>query len=301
MSTPENDALLDRFIESLWLEQGLSDNTQNAYRRDLSALAQWLHREEGLTLLSALPEHLQAYLARRYQAGSSARSAARALSAWRRFYGFCQREGLCDHNPVVTISSPKVVKTLPDSLSESEVECLLSAPDCDTPIGLRDRAMLEVVYATGLRVSELTQLQIYQVCLQTGVAKIIGKGNKERIVPVGEVALDWLQRYWQDARPVLLKGYPATDALFVSRRGQAMSRQNFWYIIKRYAQQVGIHKQLSPHSLRHAFATHLLNHGADLRIVQMLLGHSDISTTQIYTHVARARLQALHQQHHPRG
>ena len=290
--------LIEAFVDSLWLEQGLSQNTLTAYATDLRALAVWL-KGMGLGLQQASREQLLQYLAQRVSSGSKVRSSARQLSSLRRFYQHQVREGRIQEDPSARIEAPKLGRTLPKSLTEAEVEALLSAPVTDDPIGLRDKAMLELLYATGLRVSELVGLSLAQVNLRQGVVRVLGKGSKERLVPLGDEAIDWLQSYLQNARPLLQKA--PVDALFLTRRGEAMSRQAFWYLIKRYAVKVGITKSLSPHTLRHAFATHLLNHGADLRVVQMLLGHSDLSTTQIYTHVARERLKDLHTQHHPRG
>jgi integrase/recombinase XerD len=290
--------LIEAFVDSLWLEQGLSQNTLAAYATDLRALAMWLNGL-GVGLQQASREQLLQHLAQRVGSGSKARSSARQLSSLRRFYRYLVREGRIQEDPSARIEAPKLGRALPKSLTEAEVEALLSAPATDEPIGLRDRAMLELLYATGLRVSELVGLGLAQVNLRQGVVRVLGKGSKERLVPLGEEAIVWLQSYLQEARPQLQKA--PVDALFLTRRGEAMSRQAFWYLIKRYALRVGISKPLSPHTLRHAFATHLLNHGADLRVVQMLLGHSDLSTTQIYTHIARERLKDLHTQHHPRG
>lgn len=291
-------AVIESFVDALWMEQGLSRNTLSAYATDLRALASWLNARE-LGLLAATREQLLQYLAGRAVAGNKARSSARQLSSLRRFYRYWVREGRLQEDPSARIEAPKLGRSLPKSLTESEVEALLSAPRIDDPIGLRDRAMLELLYATGLRVSELVGLERTQVNLRQGVVQVVGKGNKTRLVPMGEDAMDWLETYVREARPELAR--EQVDALFLTRRGAAMSRQAFWYLIKRYALQVGINKALSPHTLRHAFATHLLNHGADLRVVQMLLGHSDLSTTQIYTHIARERLKDIHTQHHPRG
>lgn len=296
----EDQLLIEAFSDALWMERGLSDHTLAAYRADLQGLAAWLNLEH-LRLMLARREHLLAYLAFRVSEGTSVRSSARLLSSMRRFYRYQLREGRIGEDPSAQIASPKLGRPLPDSLSETEVETLLAAPDVDTALGLRDRAMLEVLYAAGLRVSELVGLRIDQLSVRQGLVRVMGKGAKERLVPLGEEALNWLARYGDEARAHLLRGHGPVDELFVTRRGSAMTRQAFWCVIRRYATQAGIHKHLSPHTLRHAFATHLLNHGADLRVVQMLLGHSDLSTTQIYTHVARARLKDLHSQHHPRG
>ena len=287
---------LARFLDSLWLEQGLSDNTLAAYRRDLQGLQAWLARR-GVRLAAARREHLLAYLGQRQV---SSRSLARFLSSARRFYRYLLSQGLRQDDPTRLIDSPKLGRPLPASLSERQVEALLAAPDVGSERGLRDRAMLELLYATGLRVSELTGLRLDQVNPRQGVVRVVGKGGKERLVPLGDEAWHWLERYLRQARPVLL-GARRSDDLFITAHGKAMTRQAFWQLIKRHARNAGIETGLSPHTLRHAFATHLLNHGADLRVVQMLLGHSDLSTTQIYTHVARERLKALHATHHPRG
>ncbi|SHM60055.1 site-specific tyrosine recombinase XerD [Phytopseudomonas punonensis] len=291
--------LIERFIEALWLEKGLSAHTQSAYRSDLALLNGWL-QARGVELQSVGREVLLDHLAWRMNEGYKARSTARLISGMRGFYRFLLREGIIDTDPTLQVDMPQLGRPLPKSLSEADVEALLAAPDLDDPIGLRDRAMLEVLYACGLRVSELIGLTLEQVNLRQGVLRVFGKGSKERLVPMGEEAIGWVERYCREARPALLAGRPA-DVLFPSLRGEQMTRQTFWHRIKHQAKVAGIAKSLSPHTLRHAFATHLLNHGADLRVVQMLLGHSDLSTTQIYTHVARARLQALHAQHHPRG
>jgi integrase/recombinase XerD len=294
------DPLLERFLDALWMERGLSDHTLAAYRRDLQGLARWLAPQGVNGLAAATRQDLLGYLHSRVAAGAQPRTTARLLSSLRRFYRYLVREQLLADDPSARIDSPKLGRGLPKALTEAEVESLLAAPDIDDPLGLRDRAMLEVLYASGLRVSELVSLEMYRVSLQQGVVRVLGKGSKERLVPLGEEAISWLERFLVEARPVLVQGQ-ATAALFPTRRGEAMTRQAFWYLIKRYARQAGIKSHLSPHTLRHAFATHLLNHGADLRVVQMLLGHSSLSTTQIYTHVARERLKALHAQHHPRG
>lgn len=287
-------AIIDQYLDALWLEKGLSANTLASYRRDLEQLAQ------QLDLLTADSPSLQAYLAQRLEQGLSARSVARLLSCLRGFYRYLLREGRLQHDPTLEITPPKLGRPLPKTLSERDVEQLLAAPDCSKSLELRDKAMLELLYASGLRVTELVSLQLSQVSREQGLVRVVGKGNKERLVPMGEEALVWLQRYLLQARPSLLAGQ-LSQVLFPSRRGQAMTRQTFWHRIKLYARRAGIDKPLSPHTLRHAFATHLVNHGADLRVVQLLLGHSDLNTTQIYTHVARSRLQALHAEHHPRG
>jgi integrase/recombinase XerD len=292
-------ALLDRFCDSLWLEDGLSRNTLDAYRRDLTHLALWLARHR-LALREAGKAQLQGYLAHLYAARANARTSSRRLSAFKRFYRFLVREGLATADPTLEIESPKLPRSLPKSLAEEEVEALLDAPSDQTPLGLRDRAMLETLYATGLRVSELVGLKTVQVSLDMGAVRVMGKGSKERLVPLGDEAVDRIRGYLGEARRTLLSG-KTSELLFVTARGSAMTRQTFWHLIKRHAAAAGIRQTLSPHTLRHAFATHLINHGADLRVVQLLLGHADISTTQIYTHVARERLKQLHAKHHPRG
>jgi integrase/recombinase XerD len=295
----KDSALVERFLDALWLERGLSENTLTAYRSDLQGLAVWLQQQE-LDLIGAARHDLLHYLQQKVEHGASPRSSARLLSSLRRFYRYLVRERVLAEDPSARIDAPKLGRALPKSLTEDEVERLLRAPLTDESLGLRDRAMLEVLYASGLRVSELVSLLLPQVNLQQGLVKVIGKGNKERLVPLGEEALNWVERYIREARGVLL-GAQQSDVLFPSRRGSAMTRQAFWQLIKRYAIKAEIDKPLSPHTLRHAFATHLLNHGADLRVVQLLLGHSSLSTTQIYTHVARERLKNLHSVHHPRG
>ncbi|MDQ2696890.1 MAG: site-specific tyrosine recombinase XerD [Pseudomonadota bacterium] len=297
--SPQDQSAIEGFIDAVWLEQNLSRHTLAAYRADLAGLARWLHARD-LPLLEAGRGQLTDYLAERARQGAKPRTTARLLSALRHFYRHQVREGRLAADPTAQIASPKLGRTLPDTLSEADVEALLAAPDAQTPQGLRDRAMLEVLYACGLRVSELVTLHPGQVNLQAGWLRVVGKGDKERLVPLGEEAISWLVQYLHQARPLLLRGR-SSDALFVTRRGGAMTRQAFWHLIKRHALAAGIHKPLSPHTLRHAFATHLVNHGADLRVVQLLLGHSDLSTTQIYTHVARERLKTLHARHHPRG
>ncbi|MFZ2299382.1 site-specific tyrosine recombinase XerD [Aquabacterium sp.] len=284
----------------LWLEDGLSGNTLAAYRRDLQALSDWLRQQpDGHTLVTASELDLASYAAARH-AGSLPSSAGRRLSVFRRFYRWATREGLSLDDPTVRMDAPRQRMRLPGTLTEAQVEALLAAPDTDEPLGLRDRAMLELLYASGLRVSELVTLKSVHVGLSENVLRITGKGSKERLVPFGVEASDWLTRYLGQARAQILGGQ-VSDALFVTARGDAMSRQMFWKLVKKYALHAGITQHLSPHTLRHAFATHLLNHGADLRVVQMLLGHADISTTQVYTHVARERLRQLHEKHHPRG
>ncbi|MDH3980655.1 MAG: site-specific tyrosine recombinase XerD [Gammaproteobacteria bacterium] len=290
---------IEQFTDALWMERGLSDNTLAAYRNDLAGLAGWL-LENGRTLCAAQRTELLDYLSHRVIAGARPRTTARLLSSMRRFYRYLVREGRIGEDPSVRIDTPRIGRPLPDSLTEQEVDALLHAPDTGDKLGLRDRAMLELLYACGLRVSELVGLTAEQVNLVQGVVRLTGKGNKERLVPLGEEAIDWLQRYLDESRPQLVREQ-AVSFLFLSRLGRGMTRQTFWHRLRQYAQVAGISKHLSPHTLRHAFATHLLNHGADLRVVQMLLGHSDLSTTQIYTHVARERLKDLHAQHHPRG
>jgi len=293
------EARIAAFCDAIWLEDGLSRNTLAAYRRDLEALGNWLASESGLALEAADETALQGYIAARH-AQSRASSANRRLTVFRRFFRYLVREGVRADDPTLRIRSARQPPRFPKSLSERQVEALLAAPDIETELGLRDRSMLETLYASGLRVSELVRLATVQVGLNEGVVRVIGKGDKERLVPLGEEARAWIERYLRQSRPLLL-GARAADALFVTRRGGPMTRQMFWNLVRRYAQQAGVNAPLSPHTLRHAFATHLLNHGADLRVVQMLLGHADISTTQIYTHVARERLKALHARHHPRG
>lgn len=291
--------LLDGFIDHLWLEDGLSKNTLVSYRLDLAQFAEWLEKVADKPLISASQADIQQYLAVRFPQ-SKPRSISRLIASLRRFYRYCLREALLTTDPTEQIDSPKLPRALPKSLNEDEVEALLKAPDIHEPLGLRDRAMLEILYASGLRVSELVGLKVTEVSLSEGVIRVTGKGSKTRLVPMGELAVEWISRYLRESRPEILQKR-LSDSLFVTQRGSAMTRQAFWYLIKRYALLAGISKPLSPHVLRHAFATHLLNHGADLRVVQMLLGHSDISTTQIYTHVARERLKQLHSMHHPRG
>jgi len=295
----DNQQALDMFIDALWLEEGLAKNTLDSYRLDISQFATWLEREHQGRLLQVDQAQIQRYLAHRTPI-TKARSVSRLIASLRRFYRYYLRENRISKDPSALIEAPKLPRSLPKSLNEEEVESLLAAPDIHQIIGVRDKAMLELLYASGLRVSELVGMKVMEVSLNEGVVRVTGKGSKTRLVPMGEVAVEWIQRYMQEARPQILQ-QRLSDALFVTQRGDAMTRQAFWYLIKRYALQAGIRKQLSPHVLRHAFATHLLNHGADLRVVQMLLGHADISTTQIYTHVARERLKQLHSVHHPRG
>ncbi len=296
-----SDDLLDRFCDALWLEDGLAQNTLQSYRRDVAQFAAWLADCHKRPLAQARRADVQAYLGHRIGVDKAKpRSTARLLSSLKRFYRYAARERVVEADPTLRVDAPKIPRSLPKTLSEADVERLLLAPKPSSPRGLRDKAMLETLYASGLRVSELVALKLPQVSLDMGVVRLMGKGAKERLVPIGEVALDWLQRYLRDGRAALLARRPS-DALFVTGRARAMTRQMFWHLIKRYAIQAGIAPAISPHTLRHAFATHLLNHGADLRVVQLLLGHADISTTQIYTHVARERLKQVHAKHHPRG
>ena len=293
-----SDALIDTFIDALWLEEGLARNSLAAYRRDLGLYAAWL-KAKGKSLQDTLVSDLNAYFSARH-ASSKATTANRRLTVFKRFFRWALRERIVLADPTLKLQAAKQALRVPKTLSEAQVESLLNAPDVQTPLGLRDRAMLELIYASGLRVSELVGMKMFRLSMQDGVLRVLGKGDKERLVPFGEVARDWLQRYLQEARGVILLDQQ-TDDLFVTQRGAGMGRAMFWVLIKKYAARAGIHNPMSPHTLRHAFATHLLNHGADLRAVQMLLGHADISTTTIYTHVARERLKALHAQHHPRG
>lgn len=295
-----DESALDEFCDALWLEDGLSRNTLTSYRLDLTQFAGWLEGKKSKTLLAASHADLLDYLAHRVARKAKASSASRLLSSLKRFYQHALRQRKITVDPTLNIDSPKLPRGLPKTLTEQDVEKLLSAPDVNEPLGLRDRTMLETLYASGLRVSELVSLTVAQVSQDMGVVRIVGKGSKERLVPLGEEALAWIKRYLQEARPQILQ-QRAADAMFVTARGGAMTRQAFWHLLKRHALEAGLSKPLSPHTLRHAFATHLLNHGADLRVVQLLLGHSDISTTQIYTHVARERLKQLHAKHHPRG
>lgn len=297
--------IIEQFIDVIWMERGLSENTLSAYRTDLTKFSVWLGQSQPNTSIDdrmvCIERHtINKYLAHLEQNQICARSRARLLSSLRRFYRYLLREKIIEIDPVALIDAPKLGRPLPKTLSEGDVELLLDAPNISSLLGLRDRVLFEVLYAAGLRVTELVSLQLTQVNLQQGVMRITGKGNKERLVPLGEEAVNWLEKYLSGPRADLLKG-KSTNALFVTNRGAAMTRQAFWHLIKRYALQAGISAEISPHTLRHAFATHLLNHGADLRVVQMLLGHSDLSTTQIYTHVAKARLKSLHSLHHPRG
>ena len=294
-----SEVLVDQFLDAIWMERGLSANTLGAYRADLMTLWRGL-LENDVQIEQAEKADLLEFIARRVDAGAKPRSTARQLSSFRRFFRYIMREGLRDTDPTADIEMPRIGRSLPKSLTEDEVDGLLKAPNTDEPLGHRDRAMLELLYATGLRVSELINLKQSQINFNQGVLRIIGKGDRERLIPLGEESQRWLNDFIDGPRMEILLERQ-TDYLFPTRRGDRMTRQAFWHIIKRYAQKAGIDKKLSPHSLRHAFATHLLNHGADLRVVQLLLGHSDLSTTQIYTHVARERLKDLQSQHHPRG
>ncbi len=297
----KNADLLDEFCDSLWLEDGLSRNTLESYRRDLRKFSEWLEKQRHASMLQATYADIQGFLAYLVnEQKAKATSTSRTISSLKRLFRYLLRQNKVEADPTLQIATPKLPRSLPKSLTEQDVELLLEAPDTHTPLGMRDRTMLEVLYATGLRVSELVTLKVAQVSLDMGVVRVMGKGGKERLVPLGEEAMDWLRRYLEEARPSLLAA-KLSDAMFVTQRGEGMTRQMFWYLIKRHARNGGLHKPLSPHTLRHAFATHLLNHGADLRVVQLLLGHADISTTQIYTHVARERLKQLHAKHHPRG
>ncbi|MGH8660802.1 MAG: site-specific tyrosine recombinase XerD [Burkholderiales bacterium] len=295
-----DSGIIDEFCDALWLEDGLAKNTLEAYRRDLSQFAAWIEARQRKPLVSADQADIQSYLGYQFRKKTRATSVARLLSALKRFYRYCLRQGRIKADPTLKIDAPKLPRGLPKSLTEEDVENLLAAPRADTALGLRDKAMLETLYASGLRVSELVKLKLGQVSQDMGVVQVVGKGSKERLVPLGEEAIEWIRQYLRGARPRLL-GARAADDLFVTARGAAMTRQMFWHLLRRYAARAGLRKNISPHTLRHAFATHLLNHGADLRVVQLLLGHSDISTTQIYTHVARERLKRLHAKHHPRG
>ena len=304
--TADDRAAIENFLERIWSEQGLADNTLASYRRDLEGLARWLARD-GSSLDRCTRESLYRYLAERSARGGrrgsgyTARSNARLLSTLRHFYRSRVRGGSIKEDPTLLLDAPKLPRSLPKALSEANIDALIAAPDVSTPLGLRDRAMFELIYATGLRVSELIGIRTEQINLRQGVARITGKGGKERLVPLGEQAQDWIERYYKESRPALLRG-TEVDEVFVSNRRAAMTRQMFWFMVKRYAVIAGIDaKRISPHVLRHCFATHLLNHGADLRALQMLLGHSSLSTTQIYTLVAREGLKRLHEKHHPRG
>ncbi|MCP4878586.1 MAG: site-specific tyrosine recombinase XerD [Gammaproteobacteria bacterium] len=294
------DPDIEHFIDSLWSQKGLAELTLKAYQQDLIQFSRWL-KTQGRKLVDADQSSIQSFLGERFDSGSSARSNARLLSTLKQFYRHLIRSGERQDNPTALISAPKVNRNLPQSIAESDIEKLMDAPDLESAYGLRDRCMLELMYSSGLRVSELVGLQMNQVNTNLGLVRLIGKGSKERVIPVGEEALYWLAQYVKQARPGLQRGPAIDDALFLSSRGSAITRQAFWQNIKKHLLKAGVKTVFSPHSLRHAFATHLLNHGADLRTVQMLLGHSSLSTTQIYTHVAQSRLQSLHARHHPRG
>ena len=293
--SPENDALMQRFLDSIWLEKGLSKHTLNSYRADLVQFIKWYRKD----LLSVGRQDILNFLSFRVSGKYNPRSTSRFLSACRQFYRYCVRERLIDADPTRLVESPKIGRALPKTLTEQDVEKLLAAPT-DDPLGSRDKAMLELLYACGLRISELIAVEMSDINLQLGVIRVIGKGNKERMVPIGQAAVDAISGYLRTSRPELI-GMAANDTLFLSRRGKKMTRQAFWHRIKQYAKISGVKKPVSPHVIRHAFATHLLNHGADLRSLQMMLGHSDLSTTQIYTHVAQERLKHIHKSHHPRG
>lgn len=294
-----SEQLVDRFLDAIWMERGLSPNTLGAYRADLMTLWRGLS-ENNVSIEEAQKADLLEFIAKRVESGAKPRSTARQLSSFRRFFRYIMREGLRDNDPTADIAMPRIGRSLPKTLTEEEVDALLHAPNTDEPLGHRDRAMLELLYATGLRVSELINLKQSQVNFNQGVLRIVGKGDTERLIPLGDEAQHWLRDFIDGPRMEILLERQ-TEYLFPTRRGGRMTRQAFWHIIKRYAKKAGIGKPLSPHSLRHAFATHLLNRGADLRVVQLLLGHSDLSTTQIYTHVARERLKEIHSEHHPRG
>lgn len=295
-----NDPDIERFLDSLWSQKGLAELTLSAYQQDLLQFSRWLANRRQK--LPAADQHsIQQFLADRFTKGASARSNARLLSTLKQYYRHLIRVGERQDNPTALISAPKIHRSLPQSLGEADIEKLLEAPDLDSNYGLRDRCMLELMYSSGLRVSELVGLQLNQINTNLGLVRLVGKGNKERVIPVGEEALHWLAQYLKQARPGLQSEKSINDALFLSSRGSAITRQAFWQNIKKHLLKAGVKTVFSPHSLRHAFATHLLNHGADLRTVQMLLGHSSLSTTQIYTHIAQSRLQSIHAQHHPRG
>lgn len=294
-----SEAVIDKFLDAIWMERGLSANTLGAYRADLVSLRRWL-AERDVSLIYATRSDLLAFIAWRTEQGAKPRSTARQLSSFRRFFRFLLREGVIQEDPTLKIDMPRIGRSLPQSLTEGEVEALLAAPDVSDPLGHRDRTMLEVLYATGLRVSELINLRQSEINLNQGVLRIVGKGDRERLIPLGEESQTWIREFIAGPRTEILLERQ-TDFLFPTRRGERMTRQAFWHIIKRYSKVAEISSKMSPHTLRHAFATHLLNNGADLRVVQMLLGHSDLSTTQIYTHVARARMKEMHSEHHPRG
>ena len=300
VSNEQDEQLIGRYLDQIWVEKGSSANTLESYRRDLEQLANWLFENKKEPLMTASAGVIQAYLAWRLSEKFSGRSTARALSCYRGLYRWLVREGMIATDPLALIESPKLGRPLPSTLTEADVDALLNAPNLEEPLGMRDRAMLELLYACGLRVTELVELTSSQINLRQNVVRVTGKGSKERLIPMGEEAARWLHEYYRHARPLLLQSQPS-EVVFPSSRGQTMTRQTFWYRIKHWAEVAGIQKALSPHTLRHAFATHLLNHGADLRVVQLLLGHSDLSTTQIYTHVANLRMKQQHAEHHPRG
>jgi len=296
-----NNEIIDGFCDAIWLEDGLAKNTLASYRADLIIFERWLEangREKSL--LEVTRQDILAYLADAFSQSKKPRTSARLLSTLKRLYQFLLREGSVKEDPTLKIRSPKIPKNIPQSLIEIDVDKILEAPNADSPMGIRDRAMLEVLYGSGLRVSELVSIRMNQINLSEGVIRVVGKGSKERVIPIGEPARDWVGKYLEISRPVIL-GRGISDTLFVTNRHQGMSRQAFWNLIRKYVFVAGIKKKVSPHTLRHAFATHLLNHGADLRVVQLLLGHANVSTTQIYTHVAKERLKSLHEKHHPRG
>lgn len=298
----DDESLIQNFLDHIWMESGLSEHTLSAYRRDLMGFSTWLLEERATSLLDVARSDIEAYLGWKLEKQAQSTSVSRLLSSIKRFYRFYIREGRLQEDPSALVKAPKTAKKLPKSLSEQDVQHLLEAPDVETLLGTRDKLMFEMLYASGLRVSELVGLRLDQINTHMGVIKVMGKGNKERLVPLGEEALACLHTYLKTARPELLKGVDQTTPyVFVTRRGGGITRQSAWYIIKKYAKQANIHADISPHTLRHAFATHLLNHGAGLRAVQMLLGHSDLSTTQIYTHVANERLKSLYEEHHPRA
>ncbi len=299
-SNTSADLEIDYFIDALWSQKGLAPLTLSAYQQDLRKFSDWLQNQDK-KLPNASQANIQSYLSRRFSAGASARSNARLLSTLKQYFRHLIKTGERKDNPTALISAPKVHAILPQTLSEQDITRLLEAPDLETSYGMRDRSMLELMYSSGLRVSELVSLQVNQININLGLVRLTGKGNKERVIPVGEEALHWLSLYIDNSRPNLVRQNSVNDALYLSSRGTAITRQAFWQHVKKYSLKAGIKSVYSPHSLRHAFATHLLNHGADLRTVQMLLGHSSLSTTQIYTHIAQARLQALHSAHHPRG
>lgn len=294
-----DEQLIDSYIDELWVQRGLADHTLNSYRYDLENLSKYCNEHCG-SFIEAQRSNLFDYLSQRYEQGYKPRSTARLLSCLRGFFSYLQEIKIIEINPVSTITSPSIGRPLPDTLTETEVKALLAAPDTDTPIGVRDRTMLEILYGCGLRISELTNLEVHQINFNQGVLLVYGKGSKERLVPLGEIAIDWIKIFLNQERDYVLKGR-TSKFLFPSNKRDKMTRQTFWHRIKKYAQQVQINRSLSPHVLRHAFATHLLNHDADLRAVQLLLGHASLSTTQIYTHIAKSRLEELHAKHHPRG